>query len=50
MKTEKEKLKESIDRKYEYYESMCERGICSEVRVVLEKQIQRMMDEYNLMQ
>lgn len=50
MKTEKERLKESIDRKYEYYENLCMRGACSEVMEVLEKQIQRMMNEYNSME
>lgn len=47
MKTEKELLKEKIDKKYEFYEKMVMNGIAEPLAVKLEKELKDLMDNYN---
>lgn len=48
MKSEKELLKEKIDKKYKFYEELCMNEISEVVAIKLEKELEELINKYNL--
>ena len=48
MKSEKELSKEKIDKKDKFYEEMCMNGIAEVIAIKLEKELEELINKYNL--